>query len=79
MNTCLDELRNYWEFTSFEIDKKQLAYPYAYNEYSQHVSPVVTHYYLPEHVESFCVSPYFINSDITELPKVAIIREEGSN
>jgi phosphoribosylformylglycinamidine synthase len=79
MNTCLEELRNYWEFTSFEIDKKQLVYPHAFNEYSQHITPIMTHYYLPEHVEIFCVSPYFINSDINEPPKVAIIREEGSN
>ena len=82
MDCNLKELSNYWEFTSFELDKLQIPIQTAFQEYSYYLhSREIDNYFLPDKLYNFCKCEFYvanINYNIN-VQKIAIIREEGSN
>ena len=84
----LDELRKNWEFTSYNLEKKQcnLLCVEKENRYLTNENIQVPTNHLPTKVSAYCsekiASPKIsdnIVGIILDIPRIAIIREEGSN
>jgi len=65
-----EELRKWWEYTSYQIERRQMNPKCAKEEYKYLQNPEVPNY--------LCETLPVI-SNLPKLPKIAIIREEGSN
>jgi phosphoribosylformylglycinamidine synthase len=80
LNLNLSIIRNYWEFTSYELDKLQTKISCVNQEYNFYTSKNIDNYYLlNEYVNNFCNNSFFITINEPIQYKIAIIREEGSN
>jgi len=82
-NIPIDNVSNYWEFTSYMLEKKQTKLVCVNSEYNTYSKLTKDIYNIPLNMMEFCdkcfYSEYITGSGIINKPKVAIIRDEGSN
>jgi phosphoribosylformylglycinamidine synthase len=70
-----------WENPSYELEKFQSNKKTVNLEYLEYPRLVKPYYYLPNTIEDFCNTTFLshINLKYINKPKIAIIRDEGSN